>query len=164
MAWWLFWVVVAVLLAAGEVHTQALYLLFLAVGAAVAAVLGALGLALWLQVVAGAAAAVGGVFAVRPVLKQAMEGRLAAPYRFPGLAGGLVGARAVTVDTVGDEHHPGHALLANERWLAITDAAEPIPPTPRWSSPRCGAPPFWCAPAARLVTIGRVPLSIPADI
>ena len=127
MAWWLFWVVVAVLLAAGEIHTQALYLLFLAVGAAVAAILGAVGLALWVQVVAGAAAAIGGVFAVRPVLKQAMEGRLSAPYRFPGLAGGLVGARAVTVDPVGDEHHPGHALLANERWLAITDAPEPIP-------------------------------------
>lgn len=125
--WWIFWVIAAVLLAAGEIHTQAFYLLFAAAGAGVAAVLGALGLAIYLQVLIGAAAAVGGVFAIRPALKRAMEGRMAAPYRFPGLAGGLVGARAVTVDTVGDEHHPGHALLANERWLAITDAPEPLP-------------------------------------
>ena len=127
MEWWIFWLVMAVLLAAGEVHTQAFYLLFVAVGAVVAAVLGAVGLPLYIQVLAGAVAAVAGVFAVRPLLKQAMEGRLAAPYRFPGLAGGLVGAHAVTVDTVGDEHHPGHALLANERWLAITDSARTAP-------------------------------------
>jgi membrane protein implicated in regulation of membrane protease activity len=127
MEWWLFWLIAAVLLAAGEVHTQAFYLLFAAVGAAVAAALGAFGLALYIQVLVGVAAAVAGVFAVRPALKQAMEGRLAAPYRFPGLAGGLVGARAVTVDTVGDEHHPGHAMLGNERWLAITDAPDPLP-------------------------------------
>ena len=126
--WWIFWVVAAVLLAAGEVHTQAFYLLFAAAGAAVAAVLGALGLAIWLQVLVGAAAAIGGVLAIRPALKRAMEGRMAAPYRFPGLAGGLVGARAVTVDAVGDERHPGHATLGNERWLAITDAPAPLPP------------------------------------
>jgi len=126
--WWIFWVVAAVLLAAGEVHTQAFYLLFAAAGAAVAAVLGALGLAIWLQVLVGAAAAFGGVFAIRPALKRAMEGRMTAPYRFPGLAGGLVGARAVTVDAVGDERHPGHATLGNERWLAITDSPEPLPP------------------------------------
>jgi len=128
MEWWIFWLVAAILLAAGEIHTQALYLLFVAVGAAVAAVLAAVGLPLFAQVVVGAFASVGGVFLVRPSLKHAMEGRLTAPYRFPGLAGGLVGARAVTVDAVGDEHHPGHALLGNERWLATTDALEPLPP------------------------------------
>jgi membrane protein implicated in regulation of membrane protease activity len=127
MEWWIFWAAVALLLAAGEIHTQALYLLFVAVGAAVAAILGAVGLAIWVQVLAGAVASVAGVFAVRPALKRVMEGRLTAPYRFPGLAGGLVGARAVTADTVGDEHHPGHAVLGNERWLAITDSPEPIP-------------------------------------
>lgn len=128
MSWWLFWVVVAVLLAAGEVHTQAFYLLFLAGGAAVAAILGAIGLPLAAQVLVGAAASVAGVFAVRPPLKRAMEGHLVAPYRFPGLAGGLVGSRAVIADEVGDEHHPGHALLANERWLAVTDGPDPLPP------------------------------------
>jgi membrane protein implicated in regulation of membrane protease activity len=127
MEWWIFWLIAAAVLAAGEIHTQAFYLLFAAVGAVVASVLGAFGLSLYIQVLVGAVAAIGGVFMVRPALKHAMEGRLSAPYRFPGLAGGLVGARAVTVDTVGDEHHPGHALLGNERWLAITDATDPLP-------------------------------------
>jgi len=43
------------------------------------------------------------------------------------MAGGLVGQRAVTADVVGDEHHPGHAILGNERWLAVTDSEEPLP-------------------------------------
>jgi membrane protein implicated in regulation of membrane protease activity len=127
MEWWIFWFVCAILLAAGEIHTQAFYLLFVAVGAAIATILAAVGLPLFVQVVVGASASVGGVFLVRPALKNSMEGRLTAPYRFPGLAGGLIGARAVTVDTVGDEHHPGHAMLGNERWLAITDSLEPLP-------------------------------------
>jgi membrane-bound ClpP family serine protease len=33
----------------------------------------------------------------------------------------LVGQAALTVDEVGDEHHPGHALLAGERWLAVSE-------------------------------------------
>ncbi len=44
-----------------------------------------------------------------------------------GSADGLVGQPAITLDTVGDEHHPGHALFANDRWLAVTDTAEPLP-------------------------------------
>lgn len=126
MDWWL-WVAVAVLLAAGEVHTQAFYALFLAIGALVAAVVSGVGGPLWAQAIIGAAAALVGVLAVRPALRRLAEERRGAPYRFPGMAGSLVGLRAVTVDTVGDEHHPGHALLAKERWLAVTDAAEPIP-------------------------------------
>jgi membrane protein implicated in regulation of membrane protease activity len=127
MEWWIFWLVAAILLAAGEIHTQALYLLFVSVGALVAMTLAAVGLTLWLQVLVGAVAAVAGVMAVRPILKRTVEGHLTTPYRFPGLAGGLVGARAVTVDDVGDEHHHGHVELSNERWLAITDAPDPIP-------------------------------------
>jgi membrane protein implicated in regulation of membrane protease activity len=126
MDWWL-WLVVAGLLAAGEVHTQAFYALFLAIGAIVAAVVSAVGGPLWAQAIIGAVAALAGVVAVRPVLMRLAEERRSAPYRFPGMAGSLVGLRAVTVDTVGDEHHPGHALLAKERWLAVTDSAEPIP-------------------------------------
>jgi membrane protein implicated in regulation of membrane protease activity len=126
MYWWM-WLVVAVLLAAGEVHTQAFYALFLAAGAIVAALVSAIGGPLWTQAIIGAVAALAGVIAVRPAVKRLAEGRKSAPYRFPGMAGSLVGLRAVTVDMVGDEHHPGHALLAKERWLAVTDSSEPIP-------------------------------------
>jgi membrane-bound ClpP family serine protease len=44
----------------------------------------------------------------------------------PGVQG-LVGQQAITVDVVGDELHPGHALLAGERWLAVTDSGQPLP-------------------------------------
>jgi membrane protein implicated in regulation of membrane protease activity len=29
---------------------------------------------------------------------------------------------------VGDEHHPGHAMLAGERWLAVTDSGTALGP------------------------------------
>ena len=115
--WWLIWLVAAVLLLAGEVHTQAYYALFLAVGALAAVVLSLVGLPVPVQAVGGAAVAVSGVFAARPSLKRAMD-RRTVNLQYPGMAGGLVGQRAITVDAVGDEHHHGHALLANERWLA----------------------------------------------
>jgi membrane-bound ClpP family serine protease len=40
----------------------------------------------------------------------------------------LIGQTALTVDEVGDEHHPGHALLAGERWLAIAENGLSLPP------------------------------------
>jgi membrane protein implicated in regulation of membrane protease activity len=116
-----------VLLVVGEVSTQAFVALFLALGAGVAAVLAALGVdAVW-QVLAGAATAVLGLMAVRPSIKRLMD-RHAHTFQYPGMSGGLVGQRAITVDEVGDEQHPGHALLANERWLAATDAPAVLPP------------------------------------
>jgi membrane protein implicated in regulation of membrane protease activity len=124
--WWL-WVVAAALLLAAEVHTQVFYALFLALGAVVAAVVAALGADLIWQGLAGSAVAVLGVIAVRPSLKQMMD-RHTHTFHFPGMPGGLVGQHAVTVDEVGDEQHPGHALLANERWLAATDSPNPLPP------------------------------------
>lgn len=124
--WWLIWLVAAVLLLAGEIHTQAFYALFLAVGAAVAVILAVVGLPVPAQAVGGAAVAVVGVFAARPGLKRAMD-RRTVNLQYPGMAGGLVGQRAITVDNVGDEHHLGHAMLANERWLAVTDELQPLP-------------------------------------
>jgi membrane protein implicated in regulation of membrane protease activity len=125
---WLIWLVVAVLLAASEIHTQAFYALFLAAGAAVAAAASATGAPLVAQALVGGGAAIAGVFLIRPRLRRLMdEGRIP-PYRYPGMAGGLVGQRAVTLDAVGDDRHPGHAVLAKERWLAITDAGRALPP------------------------------------
>jgi membrane protein implicated in regulation of membrane protease activity len=124
--WWLIWLVAAVLLLAGEVHTQAYYALFLAVGAVAAVVLSLVGVPVPVQAVGGAGVAVAGVFAARPSLKRAMD-RRTVNLQYPGMAGGLVGQRAITVDDVGDEHHHGHALLANERWLAVTDESQPLP-------------------------------------
>jgi membrane protein implicated in regulation of membrane protease activity len=125
---WLIWLVVAVVLVAAEIHTQAYYALFLAAGAAVAAIVSATAAPLVAQAVVGGGAAIAGVFLIRPRLRRLMEEGRTVPYRYPGMAGGLVGQRAMTLDRVGDDRHPGHAMLAKERWLAITDAAEPLPP------------------------------------
>jgi len=66
---------------------------------------------------------------VRPALRSRFEHSVPVS-KFRGIAGsadGLVGQPAITLDLVGDEHHPGHALFAGDRWLAITDTAEPLP-------------------------------------
>ncbi len=123
------WLALMVAFVALEVHTQAFYALFVALGAIAAAVTDLAGGTLWLQGLLFAVVAVGGVWLVRPWLRAHFD-RSVPIAQFRGIqasAEGLVGQPAITVDTVGDEHHPGHALFAGERWLAVTDLVEPLP-------------------------------------
>ncbi len=123
------WVALTVAFIVLEVHTQAFYALFVAVGAAAAAIAALVRADLWLQGVLFAALTVGGWALIRPTLRARFERSAPIP-KVRGIqasADGLVGQPAMTVDTVGDEHHPGHALFAGERWLAVTDATEPLP-------------------------------------
>ena len=39
----------------------------------------------------------------------------------PGVHGGFVGQRALALDEIGEELHPGHVRLAGETWLAYSD-------------------------------------------
>ena len=123
------WLAVTVAFIALEVHTQQFYALFVALGAGVAAVADLLGGSLWLQGLLFAAVTLGGWAVVRLLLRRNFDESVPLT-QFLGVhssAGGMVGQRAITVDTVADEHHPGHVLLAGERWLAITDTLEPLP-------------------------------------
>jgi membrane protein implicated in regulation of membrane protease activity len=123
------WFAITVAFVALEVHTQAFYALFVAVGAAAAAITDLLGGTLWLQGVLFAVLTVGGWWLLRPALRARFE-QSAPIQKFRGIAAsadGLVGQPAITLDTVGDEHHPGHALFAGERWLAVTDTLDPLP-------------------------------------
>jgi membrane protein implicated in regulation of membrane protease activity len=123
------WVALTVAFVILEVHTQAFYALFAAVGFAVAAITDLTGGPLWLQGVLFVVITIGGWALVRPTLRARFD-RSAPVTKFRGIqasADGLVGQPAITLDTVGDEHHPGHALFANDRWLAVTDTAEPLP-------------------------------------
>ncbi|MBJ7594050.1 MAG: NfeD family protein [Candidatus Dormibacteraeota bacterium] len=123
------WVVMTVAFVILEVHTQAFYAVFVAVGAAAAAITALAGGPLWLQGVLFAVLAIGGSTLIRPTLRARFDSAVPVA-RFRGIQGsadGLVGQPAITLDTVGDEHHPGHALFANDRWLAVTDRAEPLP-------------------------------------
>lgn len=123
------WLAVAAAFVAVEVHTGAFYALFVAVGAAAAAITDLLGGGLWVQGVLFALLTLGGWATVRPVLRHFFD-RSMPLSQLRGIQSsvdGLVGQRAITVDTVGDEHHPGHALLAGDRWLAVTETLDPLP-------------------------------------
>ncbi|MDQ6846584.1 MAG: hypothetical protein M3019_03230 [Candidatus Dormibacteraeota bacterium] len=123
------WLAITLAFIAVEVHTQAFYALFVALGAAGAALTDLAGGSLWLQGLVFAVLTIGGLSLVRPVVVSRIQH--ATPLqKFRGIAAsadGLVGQPAITLDTVGDEHHPGHALFANDRWLAVTDTMEPLP-------------------------------------
>jgi membrane protein implicated in regulation of membrane protease activity len=123
------WVVAGLALLAVELHTVAFYAVFLAVGSFAAAVLLVIfpDSPIWAQAVVAAVASLAGVIALRPWMSRAIlqhRGGLVSR----GVHGGLVGQEALTLDTIGDEHHPGHVLLASERWLAVTDAGQPLTP------------------------------------
>jgi membrane protein implicated in regulation of membrane protease activity len=123
------WLALTVAFVYLEVHTQAFYALFVAVGAAGAALTDLAAGSLWLQGLIFAILTLAGLSLVRPVLLTRFQ-RSMPIVKFRGIqasADGLVGQPAITVDTVGDEHHPGHALFAGERWLAVTDTLQPLP-------------------------------------
>jgi membrane protein implicated in regulation of membrane protease activity len=122
MSLWPVWLIGALLLLAVEAHTQALYAVFIAAAFFAAAIADGLGAALWVQGVVVAVVGLGGIAGIRrPVARrfQRTHGVLA----IPGVYGGFVGQKALVLDEVGDEHHPGHAQLAGQSYLAITEGA-----------------------------------------
>jgi len=121
MWFWVVWFMVGLLLVALEVHSQAFFAIFLAAGAFAATITTALSAPIWLSAVVFAGVAIGGTLLIRPTLKRISDRRMGPRLSLPGSSDSLVGARALTVDPVGDEHHPGHARLAGERWLAVTE-------------------------------------------
>jgi len=120
MWYWVLWLVAGLLLVGVEVHTQAFFAIFLALGAFAATIVTALGVDLWIGALVFAAVACAGTLLLRPALKRFSDRHLGPRLTLPGASDNLVGQRALTLDTVGDEHHPGHARLAGERWLAVT--------------------------------------------
>lgn len=122
----IFWLVAGVLLLGVEVLTVVFFSLFVALGAFGACIAAGMGADTWVQVLVFVAVSLLGIALARPPLMRAINDRRHET-ALPGVQG-LVGQRAVTVDVVGDELHPGHALLAGERWLAVTDAGAPLEP------------------------------------
>ena len=118
------WVVLAAALLIGEALTGAFFAIFLAIGAAGAAVSAALDAPVWVQLIAMAGLPVLGIFAVRPALVRSTH-----RHALPGAGShqSMVGRNALTLDQVGNEHHPGHVLYAGERWLATTETPEGLP-------------------------------------
>jgi membrane protein implicated in regulation of membrane protease activity len=125
----LVWLVLGGVLVAFELHHWAFYAMFGAIGAFAAAVIavvspGALGLQCAVAVFVAAV----GVLGVRPFMSRITDRRNLGTHVVKGVHGGIVGQSCLTLDEVGDDHHPGHALLAGERWLATSGSGLPIPP------------------------------------
>ena len=121
MWFWVAWLIVGLLLVALEVHSQAFFAIFLAVGAFAATIVSAVGLPIWVTAVVFAGVSLGGTLLIRPSLKRISDRRMGPRLALPGASDSLVGSRALTLDQVGDEHHPGHARLAGEKWLAVSE-------------------------------------------
>lgn len=121
----LLWVLLTVGLLAAEALGTAFFALFIAIGCATGAVAAAVGAPPWLQATLAAVDAVVGVVVLRPFLIS----RVGAHAPVLQGVGSLVGQSAITVDEVGDQHHPGHALLAGEQWLCVADGYESLPPS-----------------------------------
>ena len=121
------WLALAVVLVLFEMHHLAFFALFGAIGSLTAA-----GVALVAPSAIGiqAAVAVGvsavGVVGMRPLVSNVFESRRSG-HIVRGVHGGLVGQHGVTLDVLGDEHHPGHLRLAGERWLAVNGGQGTIP-------------------------------------
>ncbi len=121
------WLVLGMALIGIELHHWAFYALFGALGAfAAAGIAFASPDAIAVQVAAAGVVAVVGVMGVRPFMSSITHRRVGG-HVTRGVHGGIVGQTVMTLDTVGDEHHAGHALLAGERWLATSGSGEPIP-------------------------------------
>ena len=122
------WLLLGVILVAFELHHWAFYAMFGAIGAFAAAIIavvtpGAVGV----QCAAAVAVAAIGVIGVRPLVSRITDRRHLNTHVARGVHGGIVGQNCITLDEVGDEHHAGHALLAGERWLAVSGSGNAIP-------------------------------------
>jgi membrane protein implicated in regulation of membrane protease activity len=121
------WLALAAALVAIELHHWAFYAMFGAAGALAAGFVAFQNPdAFGLQLLTALIVAVVGVLGVRPYVSRIAD-RHGGGHVARGVHGGIVGQRAMTLDEVGDEHRPGHALLAGERWLARSATGETIP-------------------------------------
>lgn len=119
--WWL-WMGLAAIFAVGEIFTEGFFLLWFAVGAAIAGVLAILGVgAVWqwaaFVVISGVLLAVSRRFAERFTSKQP-----------PGIgADRFIGKRGLVLEEVDDVKNTGRARIDKEEWRADSDTGETIP-------------------------------------
>lgn len=123
-----FWIVLAVVLVAVELHSIAFFALFGAAGAAAAAVVAFIAPdAIALQIVVAIAVGIAGILLVRPYVSTAFAHRNP-DQPVAGVHGGLIAARGVTLDVVGSDLVTGHVRILGENWLAVAAGDEFIPP------------------------------------
>jgi membrane protein implicated in regulation of membrane protease activity len=109
---WVVWVILAALLAVGEVLTLGFLLGLLALAAVLAAVVAALGGGLVVQLLVFIVASLASVALIRPVAKR----HLRTPARIRTGTAALVGAKAVVTERVDDLS--GQVKIGGELWTA----------------------------------------------
>jgi membrane protein implicated in regulation of membrane protease activity len=123
---WVVWTIVAVALALGEMATLSFFLGPLAVAAVLAAVVGALGGGLALQLVAF----IGGSVATLAILRPIAVRHLRTPARLRTGTAALVGAKALVLERV--DVHGGQVKIGGEVWSARAyDESQVIEPGAR---------------------------------
>jgi len=113
MGSWILWAVVAAAFTLGELHTNSFYLAPLAVGAAIAAVLAALGAGGLVTVVAFVSAAVLFLLLLRPFAMR----RRSAPALRTGAAA-LIGQPALVLERIANCEGVGTVRIGGEVWTA----------------------------------------------
>jgi len=114
MGSWVLWTIVAALFTVGELHTNSFYLAPFAVGAAIAAVLAALGSGGVVAVIAFAVAAILFLALLRPVV---VRHRRSLPSLRTGTAA-LVGQHALVVERIANREGVGTVKIGGEVWTA----------------------------------------------
>ena len=109
---WLLWVVLAALLAVGEVLTLGFLLGLLALAAVVAGIVAALGVGLVVQFLVFIAASIASLALIRPVAKR----HLRTPAQLRTGTAALVGSKAVVTERVDDLS--GQVKIGGEVWSA----------------------------------------------
>ncbi|WP_159944595.1 MULTISPECIES: NfeD family protein [unclassified Nocardiopsis] len=109
---WLVWLIIAIGLGVAEVFTLTFVLGLLAVAALVAALLGAIGLPVAVQIIGFTATAAAGIYLVRPIMQRQMLGGPAARSG----AEALVGRSAVVLREISGDQ--GRVKLSGEEWSA----------------------------------------------
>src|SRR3954471_59877 len=109
---WVIWAIAAAGLAGGGGVTLGVFLGVVALGAAVAAIAGAVGLSVELQVALFAVTSVASLAFIRPIALR----HLKTPARLKSGTAALVGSRAVVLERVDADH--GQVKIGGEVWTA----------------------------------------------
>jgi membrane protein implicated in regulation of membrane protease activity len=109
---WVLWVILAAVLAIGEVLTLGFLLGLLALAAVAAGVVAALGAGLVVQFIVFIAASLASLALIRPVAKR----HLRTPAQLRTGTAALVGARGVVIERVDDLN--GQVKIGGETWTA----------------------------------------------
>ena len=121
---WVLWVIAAVLLAVGEIATVSFFLAPFAVGAAIAALLDAVGVGAAAQWTVFLASALVLLAVVRPIARRHVK---LPPALRTGTAA-LVGETGIVVERIDNAENVGKIRLAGQVWTAraFDDDEEPI--------------------------------------